>query len=434
MAGACRLRWRTHRRHFSWEAPIAAELEHQAWTTIVSTHVLATAAVALVHAGVRRSKGDEALWQRSLARELGAGGLVLSAALIAGLATGGGFGLMNALGHALFITLPLALILGAALDLRARLKQLMAVKLAVAALLVTIGVDAFFIEPRALEVNRHTIAVGGLERPLTVAVLADLQTDVIGAHERRALMAVKQAEPDLVLIPGDLVQVGYGPGLAQLRQDFAALVREVWGTEAAPLLKAPILVVGGDFEFRGWGRALEGLPLQVVAEHRRQEVVALDALGLDVTGLNLYGSRDIDAQVARPHKRPHLVFGHAPDYALGDVDADVLVAGHTHGGQVQLPLIGPLLTLSQVPRDWAHGVTALDARRTLVVSRGVGMERNLAPRLRFLCRPEVVVLELVPATPTSPPDGSATASPSPSSARASPSSTSSSSSSAAAAR
>jgi predicted MPP superfamily phosphohydrolase len=88
--------------------------------------------------------------------------------------------------------------------------------------------------------------------------------------------------------------------------------------------------------------------------------------------------------------------GHRPDFALGEVDSDLLVAGHTHGGQVRLPFFGPVMTLSNVPRSWAAGVTKLPGNRTLVVSRGIGMERGGAPELRFLCRPELVVLTIVP--------------------------------------
>ncbi len=78
------------------------------------------------------------------------------------------------------------------------------------------------------------------------------------------------------------------------------------------------------------------------------------------------------------------------------VGADLMLAGHTHGGQVCLPVLGPLLTPSGSPRSWASGATAMPGDRTLVVSRGVGMERQGAPRLRFLCRPELVVIDLKP--------------------------------------
>jgi predicted MPP superfamily phosphohydrolase len=98
--------------------------------------------------------------------------------------------------------------------------------------------------------------------------------------------------------------------------------------------------------------------------------------------------------------RFQVVVGHSPDFALGRVDADLLVAGHTHGGQVQLPFVGPIITHSLVPRRWASGTTELDGGRTLVVSRGIGMERNYAPRLRFFCRPEIVVIDVAPEAAT----------------------------------
>ncbi len=55
-----------------------------------------------------------------------------------------------------------------------------------------------------------------------------------------------------------------------------------------------------------------------------------------------------------------------------------------------------LLTLSRVPRSWTSGMTELPRGGRLLVSRGIGMERSGAPPLRFLCRPELVVVDLVP--------------------------------------
>jgi len=88
--------------------------------------------------------------------------------------------------------------------------------------------------------------------------------------------------------------------------------------------------------------------------------------------------------------------GHSPNFSLGEIDADLLLAGHTHGGQVQLPGIGPLLTLSLVPRSWASGLTEISPDQYLLVSRGIGLERGNAPQLRFNCRPELVILDLIP--------------------------------------
>jgi hypothetical protein len=149
--------------------------------------------------------------------------------------------------------------------------------------------------------------------------------------------------------------------------------------------------VQGNAEGPNWPELFEGLPVTV---YPRSETVVRGELA--ITGLSFDDSFDRTLEV-KPVDRFHIVFGHGPDYSLGRVEADLLVAGHTHGGQVRLPLIGPLITLSQVPRSQAAGVTVLDGGRTLVVSRGIGMERGHAPRLRFLCRPEIVVIELEPA-------------------------------------
>jgi uncharacterized protein len=55
-----------------------------------------------------------------------------------------------------------------------------------------------------------------------------------------------------------------------------------------------------------------------------------------------------------------------------------------------------MITHSRVPHTWAAGLTELSGGRKLLVSRGIGMERGYAPSMRFLCRPELVVIDLTP--------------------------------------
>jgi predicted MPP superfamily phosphohydrolase len=102
--------------------------------------------------------------------------------------------------------------------------------------------------------------------------------------------------------------------------------------------------------------------------------------------LTLHDSANVSITIVDQEKF-HIVLGHTPDFSLGRIEADLLIAGHTNGGQVQLPSVEPLLTLPQVPRSWASGVTEIKPGKKLVVSRGIGMERGDAPRVRFLCRP-----------------------------------------------
>lgn len=294
---------------------------------------------------------------------------------------GDGFALMRALSWLLFLHGPLVL---GALAVRYRS--------ALAALgsagLTAVAVDAFWVEPSALRVRLEAVAVPGLEAPLRVVVLSDLQTDDVGAYEVRAVETAMAQRPDLILLPGDFVQ-------AQTDAEYAAQV-ERFRALLLPRLQARLGVwaVKGNSERAGWAEDLFG------GTHvRATDATRTEDLGpLTLSALSFRDGFGRDTTIPAV-EGPHLAFAHAPDFSLSAAArADVLLAGHTHGGQVQLPWVGPLLTMSFVDRWAAAGVpTALGDGRTLVVSRGVGMERGHAPRLRFLCRPEILVVDLVPA-------------------------------------
>ena len=70
------------------------------------------------------------------------------------------------------------------------------------------------------------------------------------------------------------------------------------------------------------------------------------------------------------------------------------LAGHTHGGQVVIPFFGPPRTAIRLPRRYAGGLN--DYRGTPIhISRGVGMERGFDIPIRFLCPPEIGIIDLV---------------------------------------
>ena len=252
--------------------------------------------------------------------------------------------------------------------------------------LAAVAVDAFLVEPTALELTHHRIHTDKLQAPLRIGVLADLQTDALGPYERRAIALLLEQEPDLIVLPGDYAHVLDDEGRRRQWDAIAAAFRDLG--LAAPL---GVFAVQGDVDAAGWQRAFDGLAVETFDTTR-----SVRRGPVTVTGLT-YGDGNDPGLTVEPVEGFHLVLGHRPDFALGSIAADLLIAGHTHGGQVQLPLLGPPITLSRVPRAWADGLTALPGGRHLVVSRGVGMERGHAPRLRFLCRPEVVIVDVLPA-------------------------------------
>lgn len=297
----------------------------------------------------------------------------------------GFFHLLRLYAFVLFVHVPTVLVAVAiAVAARKRSWRWSLVAAVSALVVISVAIDAFLIEPHRLEINRVEVRSSKIVVPLRVAIVSDLQTDRIGEHERNALAAVVEAKPDLILMPGDFLHVDHEQ-IPDLSAALAGLMREL--EFDAPL---GVYAVRGNAEYNDWPAIFTGTPVVPLTESIRL------ALGpADMTALELWDSFDSNL-VVPGSERFHVVFGHAPDFALGEIDADLLIAGHTHGGQVRLPWIGPILTLSQVPRAWAAGVTEFDGGGTLVVSRGVGMERGRAPRLRFLCRPEVVIVDVLP--------------------------------------
>ncbi len=253
-------------------------------------------------------------------------------------------------------------------------------------LVLAVGVWSFWIEPGWLQTIYYEIHTAKLDHPIRLEIIADLQTDRIGSHEQRAPQAVAAAKPDLVLLTGDYLQV---ESRFLARETFR--LQTLWRQVA---LRAPLGVwaVGGDVEGPNWPEIFAGLPVRPLENSTTFEVGQLT-----LSALSAVDSRSGHFPITAS-ERFHIAFGHAPDFALSRPSVDLMVAGHTHGGQVRLPLIGPLLTFSRIPRAWAAGRTDFDDGRTLVVSRGIGMERGNAPRLRFLCRPEVVLIDLLPAS------------------------------------
>jgi uncharacterized protein len=317
---------------------------------------------------------------------LAAGGAVAAGGLLGMLWNPlGPFGLLQLAAWLGFVHAPLFLG-GAAVLLRNPRRWLARLCGATAVLILLIGLDAFVIEPRWLAVTYHTLPAPGLDAPVRLALVADLQTDRPGPYEAYALEQVRQANPDLILFAGDYLHI----------LDPAAYVVEIGALNEllrAAALEPPLgaYAVRGNVDRAGfWPVIFAGLPVTTV-----ETTTTVDVGPLALTLLSLEDAFDT-AVVVPPQPQYHVVLGHSPNFSLGDVQADLLLAGHTHGGQVRLPFIGPLLTLSEVPRAWAAGLTAIAPGQTLIVSRGVGLERGYAPRVRFLCRPEIVIVDLMP--------------------------------------
>jgi hypothetical protein len=229
--------------------------------------------------------------------------------------------------------------------------------------------------------------------PIRIGVLSDIQTSHITGYEQRAVTTLLGLKPDIILVPGDLFQGSAG----EFRKELPAF-RRLLGRLEAP---------GGVFAVRGdtdTGRNLDELVAGTDVRILDYEVAAVRVGDRTV---RIGGSKLLWAPAPAVELRRELLasdpsdvrilLAHRPDIALllpPDSGIDLTVAGHTHGGQVALPGVGPVVTFSRVSRSVAAGGLHEVGGNELFVSSGVGMARLDAPQVRFLTRPSVGLVVL----------------------------------------
>jgi uncharacterized protein len=289
--------------------------------------------------------------------------------------------------------------LAAWLRLRGR-RRLGAAFLVVFALFYALGVWAFLIEPNSLVVRHVTVASDTWRGPpLRIGVLSDTHVGaphVTPERVRRVVARLNRERPDLIVLLGDYAgghepaSVRAAPARSAILQGAAAL-----GEARAPLGRVAIL---GNHDWWYDGPALE-------AQLRRAGVPVLEnqaiRVGRRAAPFWIGGLADLDSQRVRPSvaatlaavpaDEPVILLTHWPD-PFPDVPPRVALtlAGHSHCGQVNLPLFGRLLHASRGSARWPCGLYD-EGGRKLFVTGGLGV--SILP-VRFRAPPEIAIVTL----------------------------------------
>ena len=253
------------------------------------------------------------------------------------------------------------------------------------------ALDALVVEPRWIAVERVTVPVPGLAPSLDglrVVLISDTHCGpwTRPAYVRKAVRLANAQQPDVTLLLGDYChrhRSYIAPGIRPFRRlqakhgVFAVLGNhDHW--EDAPATRRAL--------------ADAGIP----ELDSRSVIIEAGGSRLAIGGVDdLWTARqDLEAAFdGVPRDVPRILMSHNPDCAEElpeGIRVDLMVSGHTHGGQVWLPLVGAPLVPSRFGQKYRAGLIE-GPRCRVYVTRGLG---TISPPVRFLCRPELSVLTL----------------------------------------
>jgi hypothetical protein len=272
-------------------------------------------------------------------------------------------------------------------------------------LLAAFAVYAFVIEPARLVVRRVDVPITGLPYELNglkIGQISDLHRGPMMPRRRveRAVALMAAESPDLVALTGDFVS--YRSSYATEYPEILSPLRPRLGSFAC---------MGNHDHWAGADVITEALQAADVTVLRNQhQVVTVDGTQLCLIGIDDIGGSGLSAHSAKaaddlpaaltdsPSSDViRLLLVHNPDFVMGSVFARAMVrspthlvlSGHTHGGQVRLPLVGAVRLPSQYRHMFGGGLVQVTGTQ-VHVSRGAGSSLPV----RFNCPPEVNVLTL----------------------------------------
>lgn len=262
------------------------------------------------------------------------------------------------------------------------------------ALLPLIGILLFFAFRIDIRIAEYDIKHEKITEPFTIALIADLHSCDYGEGQKELLTKLYFEEPDIVLLAGDIID---DKSPQDKGKEFLSAVSK----------KYPTYYVSGNHEF--WSNDVTAIKKMI----RDYGIPVLEGvcIPIEIRGqtINLCGiddpevgerefSRQLDACSKTANKnRFSILLTHRPERISKYLpyDFDLILAGHTHGGQWRIPgiLNGLLAPHQGLFPPHAGGLYEFEDK-TMIVSRGLAKESTRIPRI--FNRPEIVIIKVQP--------------------------------------
>ncbi len=249
--------------------------------------------------------------------------------------------------------------------------------------MAALSLDSLLLEPQlALMVERIELNFGG-QSTLNMALVADTHftLDYISQSIRNAVRVIEDSKPDLIIMAGDMVSSKGGWVSAK---KFLSWLRSI----------SPVVAVWGNHDH--WHLSDLGAR---AGELKELDITILVNESLTFEGIHIIGvddpftgHSDLGKAVSGVNYGRRILIAHSPQI-IGEARNlfELILSGHTHGGQVVIPLLGPpFIPLPAEYRRYFSGLYTVGNTK-LYVNRGLGM--SFFP-IRFNCPPEVTLLKI----------------------------------------
>lgn len=240
-------------------------------------------------------------------------------------------------------------------------------------ILIALSLDVFF-EVNFPKINEVLIESDKVEGETRIIQISDLHSQRFAENIFRK---IEESSPDIIVLTGDLID--------EKTKDYSYVYSFV---ESLALNEVPVYYVSGNHDLS-----------HKDAESFKQElskrgVTVLDDKKTTYKEIDIYGLghySDI-VKLEKPGERFSLLLVHDAFRIIKEAEFDLILSGHTHGGQVRLPFLGALFVPGQgILAEYDKGLFSLNEKTRLYVDSGLG---NTFLPLRFLNRSQISLIRI----------------------------------------
>lgn len=277
-----------------------------------------------------------------------------------------------------------------------RLKNRRIVFLFICVIFITFVFYGSFIEPFKITISHFSFDLTvSNNSSIKIVLISDLHVGSRGDMKflSKVVEKINSYYPDLVLIAGDFINY---------------YESEICFLEPLENLSAKygVYAVLGNHEYGyGWRnkeladsveKKLESLGVEVLRNENK--LVEINKIQFYIVGLDsIWAGEDnlTHAMTGIKEDIPKILLCHNPGVVSlpGTEDFDLILSGHTHGGVVNLPLIGSVFVSTELRGKGAYGFHEIDGRK-IYITRGIGSRIGYFFKFRFNSPPEIVIINL----------------------------------------